>query len=580
MSIRTNNLTLKKEATTHKIPEKWQNVMITMIYKNKGSRLDLEKYRGIFLTVIVSKVFERMIKNRIKSSLDKISPFQAGSKDGKGPPDNLFILRSCIDHYKYMNKPIYITTYDFRQAFDSLWIQDCILALQRLGVENYLLQLIYELNKKTIVQVKTPYGLTEPSEITDVVKQGGILGSSICSTTTAEFCEVNKGVTIGDLHVATLAYVDDLISLNENSYDTTSAHHNAEIFSMQKKLEYAGDKCKGMVANRKKNDTFPELYIGENKVEEVHLIECLGDVINSKGNNDDLINDRIRRGTASMISINGFMRETQLGIHTLAVHILLHNVIFIASILFNAQAWSNLTSKNVNQLTVMQLKFLKQIMGAKQATTNAFVYLEMGVVPVENEIHKRQLGFLHHIIHLKEDDPVQKLWRYQTALPEYNNWWSGVKKLMTKYAVDMTEDEIKNMTKESFKEKVKKAVEKVVFEELKEECKNKKKTEKIVYTEFGRQTYLTQMYPNLSKIIFKCRSKTINIKEYMQYKFKDENHCRWCGICDETLSHIVNCGFDNDRNIEDVEDVIYGTDLQKMKIVAQRIEDFLERVEV
>ena len=27
-----------------KIPEKWRKVLITMIYKNKGSHLDLEKY--------------------------------------------------------------------------------------------------------------------------------------------------------------------------------------------------------------------------------------------------------------------------------------------------------------------------------------------------------------------------------------------------------------------------------------------------------------------------------------------------------------------------------------------------------
>ena len=207
------------------------------------------------------------------------------------------------------------------------------------------------------------------------------------------------------------------------------------------------------------------------------------------------------------------------------------------------------------------------------------MYLEMGVVPVENEIHKRQLGFLHHIIHLKEDDPVQKLWKYQTTLPDYNNWWTGVKKLMLKYSLDMTEDEIKKMSKESFKGKVKKAVKKVVFEELREECKSKEKTEKLEYTEFQTQIYLTKLYPNHSRIIFKCRSKTLNIKEYMQYKFRDENYCRWCGICDETLSHIVNCGSD-DEDIEDVEETIYGTDLQKLKLVAQRIENFLERVEV
>ena len=83
-----------------------------------------------------------------------------------------------------------------------------------------------------------------------------------------------------------------------------------------------------------------------------------------------------------MISIYGFMREVQLGIHTVSVHLLLHNAIFMASMLFNAQAWSNLTDKNVEKITTTQLKFLKRIMTAKQATANSFVFLEMGILPV------------------------------------------------------------------------------------------------------------------------------------------------------------------------------------------------------
>ena len=144
-----------------------------------------------------------------------------------------------------------------------------------------------------------------------------------------------------------------------------------------------------------------------------------------------------------MVSINGFMRETQLGRHTISVHILLHNTIFIQSILFNAQAWSNMTERNMEKITSVQLKFLKKIMGVKQATTNSFTYLEMGVMPIKYEIHKKQLSFLHHIIHLSEDDLVQKLWKYQASLPDYSNWWSGVKKLMTKYTIGMSEEEIK-----------------------------------------------------------------------------------------------------------------------------------------
>ena len=566
---------------TRNIPIKWSNVLITMIYKNKGSHMDLEKYRGIFLTVMVAKVFERLLQNRMKPQLDKISLFQAGSRSGRGPSDNLFLLRGCIDHSKYMNKCLYITSYDFRQAFDSLWMQDCILVLKKLGVQNYILQLIYELNKKAIVQVKTPYGLTEPLEITNAVKQGGVLGSSLCSASTGEYCHVNKGITIGDLQIATLAYVDDIFDVNDNVDDTTVAHRNAEIFAKRKKQTHAPEKCNVMLVNKrnKKGVKVPELKIDSEIIEETHSMVCLGDVFNSKGNNDDLIADRMKRGTAVMISTHGFMREMSLGVHTISVYLLLHSAIFLASILFNAQAWSNLTEKNMLLLSTMQMKFLKKTMMVKQAVSNSFVCLELGVLPVEYEIHKRQLSFLHHIIHLEEDDPVKRMWKNQKQLPEHNNWWNGVEKLLVKYNIQLTEEDMKKMSKETYKQKIKKIVAYVAFEDLKADCQSKRKTNHLIYQKFEAQSYVTSLYPKQSRMIFKCRSRTLNIKDHMEYKFKDNQHCRWCGVSNETLQHIVNCGFES--KIDDVEAVLeLGSNLDLMGEIAERVAEFLERVEV
>ena len=65
----------------------------------------------------------------------------------------------------------------------------------------------------------------------------------------------------------------------------------------------------------------------------------------------------------------------------------------------------------------------------------------------------------------------------------------------------------------------------------------------------------------------------------MQYKFKDNQHCRWCGVSSETLQHIVNCGFES--RIDDVEAVLdLGSSLDLMGKIAERVEEFLERVEV
>ena len=95
-----------KIRVTKEIPKQWNNVIITMIFKNKGSHLDLTKYRGIFLTAIILKTFERLIYARMKTSMDNVSLYQAGSRPGRSVTDNLFLLRGCIDQSNYLKKTI------------------------------------------------------------------------------------------------------------------------------------------------------------------------------------------------------------------------------------------------------------------------------------------------------------------------------------------------------------------------------------------------------------------------------------------------------------------------------------------
>ena len=46
------------------IPTSWKIMTIKSIYKNKGKRTEMKNRRGIFLTNIVSKLFEKILANR------------------------------------------------------------------------------------------------------------------------------------------------------------------------------------------------------------------------------------------------------------------------------------------------------------------------------------------------------------------------------------------------------------------------------------------------------------------------------------------------------------------------------------
>ena len=491
--------------------------------------------------------------------------------------DNLFLLYACIDHYKYKGKPLYITAYDYEQAFDSLWLQDCIMSMMRLGIPVDILHLVYLLNKKAAIVVKTPFGMTEASYIEDIVEQGTVLGPNLCSVTTAEYCGINKGIAVGDAVVSSLLFVDDDLDVNGTTEDAVCSHENAILFARMKKIGHSKKKCKTMVMNGKKTDIPPDLYIEESKVDSAAVIAYLGDLINNKGTNADLITDRHQRGVTAMIKIEALVRETGLGIHTVNVHLLLYQSLFLSCVLFNSQVWRNLSEKEINKLESLQRRCLRKIFNAPHSTSRSFVYLEFGAVPIRYIIQQNQLMFLHHIVHLKDDDPVKQMWENMKFLSRESNWWSSIRRILEEYEVGL--EEVKNSSRESFKALIKRKISDTALKELTKDCTEKTKTSSLHYTALKPQDYLSHLYPKQARIIFQCRSKTLDIKVHRSYKFNDRV-CRKCGIDEETIQHITNCGRDevvDTSFMTELGDITYPTKVN-LSIVAERISTFLEEV--
>ena len=563
---------------TKEVPEQWNWVDITTIYKNKGSKKELVNYRGIFLTIIVKKIFENMLKDRMKEHLQKINKLQGGARANRSPPDNLFLLYACRDHQMYKNQPMYLTAYDFEQAFDSLWLQDCILSLRELEIPLEVLHLIYNLNKEAKFTVKTPFGPTKQTVVRDIVEQGTVLGPVLCSSSTAEYCGKNIGVAVLDTIISSLLWVDDTADLSTSKGDAEMSHENAVLFGRRKKSPYSKKKCKTMVINGKTKDLPADLYIEEVKVEVVEKIVYLGDVVNNKGSNSHLIEDRVNRGTSAMIRVEALVKEASLGVYTVSVHLLLYQSLFLSSMTFNSQAWTNLKETDVSRLEKLQLKCLKKIVQVPGSTTNSFTFLEFGELPMRFIIDRNQINFLHHIFHLEDDDPVHRMWESMQKLSGEKHWWHYVEKKMERYCITL--EDVQSKSKESFKELVKTKVKEIALADLLAQSSKKTKTKHLVYKSLKPQDYMKELYPKQAKAIFQARCGTLKIKEHRRYMFRD-HLCRLCKNQDETLNHIVNCGAEKevDVNILFEENNESSTERSLLvRTIATRIVNFLDNV--
>ena len=74
--------------------------------------------------------------------------------------------------------------------------------------------------------------------------------------------------------------------------------------------------------------------------------------------------------------------------------LLLYHSVFLSGLVYNREAWTNLTSKDYSCLENAQKNFLRHVMEVPKSTPTFGLFLEKGILPVQYLIGMRQLMLL------------------------------------------------------------------------------------------------------------------------------------------------------------------------------------------
>ena len=101
----------------------------------KGDLGDTGNYRGISLTVIAAKIYNKMLLERIRPHLDPLLRInQNGFRPGRSTLAQILALRRLIEGIKAKQLPAVITFVDFSKAFDSIHREKLMEILSAYGV--------------------------------------------------------------------------------------------------------------------------------------------------------------------------------------------------------------------------------------------------------------------------------------------------------------------------------------------------------------------------------------------------------------------------------------------------------------
>ena len=280
------------------------------------------------------------------------------------------------------------------------------------------------------------------------------------------------------------------------------------------------------------------------------------------------------------------LEEISFGKRYFEIGILLRDSLLISSMLFNSEAWYNVTDTELNLLEKIDLQFLRKLFQAPIGTPKEMMYLELGCIPFREIIRERRLGFLHYIVNENENSMIYKIFQCQNILRTSKDWVTTVTEDLKYLDLDnLCFDEIKNMKKAHFMNKVKSEIKIRLFEKLQNIKLSHSKVNKIKHNGLRIQKYLKPNKSKMSKeeaqLIFKLRCRVTETKNNLKRKYTTLE-CRACGLEEETQEHIMVCKELNEKKeIEEFEyeKLLHGTVIKQLQIARKfkRNMDILER---
>ena len=223
----------------------------------------------------------------------------------------------------------------------------------------------------------------------------------------------------------------------------------------------------------------------------------------------------------------------------------------ISSLLSNSESWYNLTPSDISRLEVVDESLLRKVFSAHSKTPKELLYLESGNIPVRYIIKSRRLNFLWYILNEDENSLLRRFFVAQCDNPVKGDWVKTINKDLEDLEINLSLNEIQNLSKSAFKNIVKEKSRQKAFQYLTEIKNSHSKSKELVYHELSLQDYLkpgNELSIQDKKFIFAARSNMLELNANFK-NGKSDISCRVCGMDEENQRHLMKCSALSDGSL-------------------------------
>ena len=344
------------------VPKDWTRAVIVPLYKGKGAQKECKSYRAISLLSVASKVYGRILVDRVNEKTDKMLwDVQAGFRQGRGCTDQVFTLRSIINKHLDKDKKVYCAFMDLEKAYDRVVREELWKVLSVYGLDEQLIQGVKSLYCESKACVRVGEELTDWFDISMGVRQGCVMSPSLFNlyidSCVKKLADDECGIRMDSTIVTCLMYADDAVLLASDDIQLQSLVTRMSEVCLEKHLRMNADKCKVMVVEKNECITKCEIKLDSVALEQVNEFLYLGSLISRNGKTEDDMKRRVNMADRMNGALMNVIRNKNI---SKKARVAVHNGVLVPTIMYGSESWI-MQKKDESKLNAVEMRSLRNI---------------------------------------------------------------------------------------------------------------------------------------------------------------------------------------------------------------------------
>lgn len=413
-------------------PESWTKGILVPVPK-KGNLNDVNNYRGITLTSVFSKIFSTLLDNRLRKWAEDnnlLSDYQFGFRQGKSTIDCIFVLNSIMKKIiAKENKKVYCAFVDFRKAFDVVYRDGIWYKLLRYGGSSKIVKMLEVIYNSVKTCVRVNGNRSDYFDSYTGVKQGEPLSPLlfiffINDMYDSLYDNSVESFNLEDLKLFVLLFADDTVLFSYTKEGLQLLLNNLHSYCRKWGVTVNIDKTVIMICKKGNRQENVDFFYNNNKLKNVNKFTYLGVTLSSNGSFYQSQKSLSAQAMKAMFSLNSLFDIVSMNV---SEKMKLFDSMINPILSYGSEVWGFHKAPDIERV---HLKFMKQVLGVRQQTTNAAIYGELGRFPLIVLRNVRIVKYWYKIIKAP-DSLMHKLFNMKNATGNYvNDWTINVKHLL------------------------------------------------------------------------------------------------------------------------------------------------------